>query len=81
MNNPTHLPEPAPKQAFQHFTGFTREGDEIEMYTEEEANTSYVSVQHHSLGYLQFNFGPTEPEDAKKLFLALCEVRSITQEN
>jgi len=64
----------------EHLTGFTHSGAEIELYIEQESSVSYVSIQTQHIGYLQFNFNPDFPEDAKKFFLALCEVRSIIQE-
>ncbi len=65
----------------EHLTGFTHNGDEVELYVEQEANTSYVSIQSSELGYLQFNFSPDFPQDAKQFFIALCEVRNIVQED
>jgi hypothetical protein len=63
-----------------HLTGMTWDGKEIELYIEQDVSVSYVSIQTQHIGYLRFNFNPDFPEDAKKMFLALCEVRSIIQE-
>lgn len=81
MKNPVNLPESSPKHAFEHLTGLTHDGQEIELYVEQEVSVAYVSIQTEHIGYLQFNFNPDFPEDAKKMFLALCEVRSIIQED
>jgi len=65
----------------EQLTGFTQSGAEIELYVEQDLDVSFVSIQAHHIGFLRFNFNPDFPEDAKKFFLALCEVTNIIQED
>ena len=63
--------------ADMYLTGYTASGDDIELYVEQDASVSYVSITSADFGYIQFNFNPDFPDDAKKCFLAFCELRSI----
>jgi hypothetical protein len=63
-----------------HMTGYTPQGDDIELYTEQAAQVCYVSLTGVDLGYIQFNFNPDFPADARKFYLALCEIISIEWE-
>lgn len=60
-----------------HSTRSTTEGDEITLYTEQEAGTCMVSIETPSGYYIQFNFNPDFPQDAQKFFEALAEIRNI----
>lgn len=64
----------------EHTEGNTQSGASVVLYIEQEVGVCYVSIESDHLGYLQFNFNPDFPQDAKQFFSALLEVRSIIQE-
>lgn len=64
----------------EHIEGTTQSGDAITLYVEQEANNCYVSIESDALGYVQFNFNPDFPQDAKAFYAALVQVQSIHSE-
>jgi hypothetical protein len=61
----------------EHMTGTTQNGDEVVLYVEQVVKACYVSIDSQELGYIQFNFNPDFPQDAKTFFDALLNVQSI----
>jgi hypothetical protein len=64
-----------------HLEGQTESGADIVLYVEQEASVSYVSVEADHIGYLRFNFNPDFPQDARRFYDALLNVRSIIAED
>ena len=63
-----------------HLEGQMQSGEDIVLYTEQEANISYVSIESEHLGYLQFHFNPDFPQDARAFWDALLNVRGLMVE-
>ena len=65
----------------EHLEGQTESGAAIELYTEQEARVSYVSLDAEHLSFLlRFNFNPDFPQDARAFYDALLKVTSIIEE-
>ena len=63
-----------------HLTGYM-EGDgsiELECYVDQEAGVAYVGIESPAHPYVRFDTNPDFPEDARKLFEALCVVRELS---
>ncbi len=64
----------------EHMEGTTQSGADVVLYIEQELGISYVSIEATHIGFLRFNFNPDFPDDAKRFYTSLVEVRSIISE-
>ena len=65
-----------------HATGVTQEGDEIEIYVEQDVSVSYVCITTpdgvpSKFSSIKFEFNPDFPTDAEKFFSAAAEITHI----
>jgi len=63
-----------------HMEGQIEGGTEVVLYVEQEASLSYVSIESPAIGYIQFNFNPDFPQDAKRFYEAIMLVKSMSIE-
>ena len=65
----------------EYYTGLTSDGVEVSCTIDPEIPQALVEYDGYSgtqgEKYIRFEFNPDFPEDAKKLFAALCEVKKI----